>query len=81
VREVLMQHNTAIVEQIEAEPGSLVFFAGCHALHRAAPVCGDTSRIALVFTFGEDASFANSEETKSNNEWSRPQSASQRSRL
>jgi hypothetical protein len=26
VREVLMQDNTAIVEQIEAEPGSLVFF-------------------------------------------------------
>ena len=80
VREVLMQNNAAIVEQVEAEPGSLVFFAGCHALHRAAPVRGDTTRIALVFTFGEVASFANSEETKNNNEWSM-QSAAKGSKL
>ena len=36
VREMLVQDNKAVVERVEAEPGSLVFFAGCHALHRAA---------------------------------------------
>lgn len=82
VRAVLMQGSKTVIKRVEAEPGSLVFFAGCHALHRAAPVCGDTSRIALVFTFGEDASFANSEETKKNNEWSvQRSSTTQRSRL
>ena len=80
VREVLMRDNTTIVEHVEAEAGSLVFFAGCHALHRAAPVCGDTTRVALVFTFGEVANFANSDETKNNNEWS-IQTPTRRSRL
>jgi hypothetical protein len=76
VRQVLMEGDTASVRQVAAEPGSLVFFAGAHALHRAAPVCGatgaaqlDAARIALVFTFSETEGFQNSDETKHNNEW------------
>ena len=70
VREVLMDGDLSRVHRIAAEPGSLVFFAGCHALHRAAPVLDSTARIGLVFTFGESDGFANSDETKANNEWS-----------
>jgi hypothetical protein len=85
VREVLMEGDMSRVVRVPAEPGSLVFFFGSHALHRAAAPSGsgaaddgagssssdtgDADRIGLVFTFGETAEVANSDETKNNNGW------------
>ena len=83
--EVLMEGDMSRVVRVPAEPGSLVFFFGSHALHRAAAPSGsgaaddgagssssdtgDADRIGLVFTFGETAEVANSDETKNNNGW------------
>ena len=69
VRHILMENNTDDVRQIAAQPGTLIFFSGSHSFHRAGPVTGSTARLGLVFTFGEDEGFANSDDVKGANEW------------
>ena len=69
VEQVVLRGDRSRVVRVAAEPGSLLFFPGAHALHRAEPVSGPTRRIGLVFTFAEEAGFANSPTVNSNNEW------------
>ena len=64
-----MEGKTDDVRQIKAEPGTLLFFSGSHSFHRAAPISGPTIRLGLVFTFGEEEGFANSDNVKGANEW------------
>ena len=65
-----MEGRTDDVRQIKAEPGTLMFISGADSFHRAAaPISGPTIRSGLVFTFGEEEGFANSDDVKSANEW------------
>lgn len=53
-------NNDDLIQQVQPQDGMLLFFAGVHTFHRAAPIQGDTARIGLVFTFSEDEVFRNS---------------------
>mmetsp|Transcript_3944 Transcript_3944/g.5692 ORF Transcript_3944/g.5692 Transcript_3944/m.5692 type:complete len:279 (+) Transcript_3944:110-946(+) len=69
VREVVMEGKTDKVKTIKTEPGTLIFFSGAHCFHRAGPITGRKTRIGLVFTFGLDSNFANSDSIHAANEW------------
>lgn len=62
IKKILMEknNNDDLVQQEQPQDGMLLFFAGVHTFHRAAPIQGDTARIGLVFTFSEDEVFRNS---------------------
>ena len=66
---MLMEGRTDDMRQIKAEPGTLIFFSGAHSFHRAATILGPTIRLGLVFTFGEEEGFANSDDVKGVNKW------------
>ena len=74
VESVVLRGDLSQVRGVDATPGTLVFFRGEHSFHRAAPVFGESPRRGLVFTFGRDGAFRNSEDVQSYNKWDPAQS-------
>ena len=62
IKKILIEKDNKVdlIQQVQPQDGMLLFFAGVHTFHRAAPIQGDTARIGLVFTFSEDEVFRNS---------------------